>query len=487
MGTSPYRQVGGLAKALGCKSLPRRPFALAHQGNIADVSLAQTPAESSKRLVTVGLVLGVFLAALEASVVATAMPSIIRDLGGQSLYALPFAVYLLTSTVSSPLWGRGSDMVGRKMLYIAGVSVFLLGSALSGMAQDMVFLIIARAIQGIGAGAVLPITLTLVGEMYDLKQRATVQAFISGVWGVSGLLGPLLGGLIVDHVSWRWVFYLNLPFGIPALLLVWRYLSEAGNRRSAQLDWLGALLFTVGSAVLVWGLEFKLWLLVALSLGILLLAVLVEFRHPSPLLPTAGLRQRLPRIGILNNLLAGAAYFGLLAYIPLFAQGVSGQGATAAGALLTPMLVGWTLTSILSARIMARVGLVPLIILGFLVLIFSFLGFTLLVHAPLWVLSAVGFFSGTGMGFSMLALLLAVQQATPKEELGAVTSAILFARSMGGALGTAIMGQIIGSAAIKQGGLLLADGLQRAFVFSLVLVVVAFVFSLRLRTVSGKG
>ena len=446
------------------------------------MSLTQAPrAETSKRLATTGLILGVFLAALEASVVATAMPSIIRDLGGQSLYALPFAVYLLTSTVSSPLWGRGSDILGRKPLYVAGVLVFLLGSVLSGLAQSTVFLIVARAIQGLGAGAVLPITLTLVGELYDLKQRAGVQAFISGVWGVSGLLGPLLGGLIVDHISWRWVFYLNLPFGIPALWLVWRYLSEQIHRRAAQLDWLGALLFTVGSGLLVWGLEFELWLLVASSLGVLGLAVVLEFRHPAPLLPTAGLRQRLPRIGILNNLLAGAAYFGLLAYIPLFAQGVSGYGATAAGALLTPMLVGWTLTSILSSRIMARVGLVPLIIFGFLILILSFLAFTLLVHAPLWVLSLVGFFSGTGMGFSMLALLLLVQQATPKQELGAVTSAVLFARSMGGALGTAIMGLAIGATAIKQGGTLLADGLQRAFLISLALVVMAFVLSLRLR------
>jgi len=446
------------------------------------VSLAQTSqTESSKRIATAGLILGVFLAALESSVVATAMPTVIRELGGQHLYALPFALYLLTSTVSSPLWGRASDILGRKRLYLAGVLVFLLGSALSGAAQSMAFLVIARAIQGIGAGAVLPITLTLVSEMYSLEQRAGVQAFISGVWGVSGLLGPLLGGLIVDQLSWRWVFYLNLPFGIPALLLVWRNLKEQLNSRLTQIDWLGAGFFTLGSSLLVWGLQFEFWLLVALSLAVLALAVLLEFRHPAPLLPTAGLRQRLPRIGILNNLLAGAAYFGLLTYIPLFAQGVGGNSATAAGALLTPMLVGWTLTSILSSRVMQRVGLVPLINFGFIILIVSFTGFVLLVHAPLGILSVVGFFSGTGMGFSMLSLLLAVQQATPKEELGAVTSAILFARNLGGAIGTAVMALAIGAAAIRQGGLALANGLQRAFLISLILMIVAFVLSLRLR------
>ncbi len=450
--------------------------------NIAFVSLTQSPlSENAKFLVTAGLIMGVFLAALESSVVSTAMPTVIRELGGQSLYALPFAIYLLSTTVSSPLWGRASDILGRKRLYVAGVLIFLLGSALSGLAQNMVFLVAARAIQGIGAGALLPITLTLVSEMYTLEKRPGVQAFISGVWGVSGLLGPLLGGLIVDHWSWRWVFYLNLPFGIPALLLVWSYLQEKIIPRKAQLDWLGAILFTLGSSLLVWGLEFELWGLAGLSVAVLVLAVVLEFRHPAPLLPTQGLRQRLPRIGILNNLLAGAAYFGLLAYIPLFAQGVGGHSATAAGALLTPMLVGWTLSSILSSRAIREVGYRPLILLGFALLILSFVGFVLLVYAPLWILSAVGFLCGVGMGFSMLSLMLAVQQATPKPELGAITSAILFARNMGGALGTALMALVIGAPAIAKGGVLLAEGLQRAFLCSLFLAVVAFLLSLRLR------
>ncbi|MBF6594000.1 MAG: MFS transporter [Thermaceae bacterium] len=436
---------------------------------------------STKRIVTTGLILGIFLAALESSVVTTVMPSIIRELGGHSLYALPFAIYLLASTVSGPLWGRASDLLGRKNLYVAGVLLFLLGSGLSGAAQSMLWLILARALQGIGAGALLPLTLTLVGEMYSLEQRAGVQALISGVWGVSGLVGPLLGGLIADHFSWRWVFYLNLPFGLPALLLIWRYLKEQTKRRPTQLDWLGALLFTLGSGLLVWGLQFEYWLLVVLSVALLILAVVLEFRHPAPLLPTSGLRQRLPRIGIINNLLAGVAYFGVIAYLPLFAQGVGGHSATAGGALLTPMLVGWTLASILGSRVMMRVGLTRLTILGFSVLVLSFAGFAAFVHAPLVYLSALGFITGTGMGFSMLSLLLAVQQATPKEELGAVTSAILFARNMGGALGTALMALAIGSSAINNGGTPLADGLQRAFLISFGLLCLAWLLSLRLR------
>ena len=438
-----------------------------------------------RTLATAGLLLGIFLAALESSVIATAMPSVIRDLGGRALYALPFAVYLLTSTVSSPLWGRASDIVGRKKLYLIGVVLFLLGSGLCGAAQNMTWLILARALQGIGAGAVLPLTITLVGELYTLQERARVQSLISGVWGVSGLVGPLIGGLIVDHASWRWVFYLNLPFGIPAFYMVWRYLQEAGARRVGQgLDWAGALLFTLGSGLLVWGLELKTWWQVGLGLVVLVAAVALEFRHPSPLLPVSSLRQRLPRVGILDNLLAGGAYFGIVAYLPLFAQGVSGTGATAAGLILTPLLVGWTSASIFGARLMVKVGFARITLVGFAVLTAAFAAFAALAHAPLWVLSAVGLFAGAGMGFSMLSLLLAVQNATPKGELGAVTSAILFARNMGGALGTALMALLIGPAAIARGGAALADGLQRAFLLGLGLVLVAYALALTLR---GQG
>lgn len=437
----------------------------------------------AKRMATLGLILGIFLAALEGTVVATAMPSVIRDLGGEKLYALPFAVYLLTSTVSSPLWGRASDLFGRKKLYLWGVAIFLIGSGLSGAAQSMVWLIAARALQGLGAGAVQPLTFTLIGEMFTLETRARVQGFISGAWGLSGLVGPLVGGLIADHTTWRWVFYLNLPFGLVAAYLVWRYLHEQAERRSARIDWLGALLFTAGSGLLIWGLEVRAWLEVALGVALLLAAVPVELRHPSPLLPVASLRERLPRVGVLCNVLAGAAYFGSVAFLPLYAQGVTGKGATEAGVLLTPMLVGWTASSILAARIMVRVGLTRLVVLGFTLLLLAFVAFALLVHAPLLYMAVSGFFAGSGMGFAMFSLLIAVQGATPKGELGAATSAILFSRTMGGAIGVALMGLLIGRG-VSAGGTLLADGLGRAFWLGAGLVAVAWFLALRLQ---GRG
>lgn len=445
---------------------------------------APAPApDRARTLAVAGLLLGITLAALESSVIATAMPTVIRELGGQHLYALPFAVYLLTSTITSPLWGRASDLLGRRRLYLAGVIVFLFGSMLCGVAGSMAVLVAARALQGIGAGSVQTLTFTLVGEMFTLEQRARVQGFFSGVWGIAGLVGPLIGGLIVDHASWRWVFYLNLPFGIPALLLALRYLPRTRPARQgrAQIDWLGALLFTLGSGLLIWGLEFKLWALAALSVGVLAGALWVEARHAAPLLPMRNLRAVLPRVGVLGNLLAGAAYFGTIAYLPLFAQGVSGQGATAAGVILTPTLLGWTGTSILAARLISRVGTTRLTLWGFNILVVAFVLFAALAHAPLWAISAAGFVAGSGMGFAMFTLLIAVQQATAKADLGAVTSAILFSRQMGGAIGTALMGTLIGEAAISAGGPALASGLQRAFVLALVLVALAWTLAQALR------
>ncbi len=445
---------------------------------------APSAARPTRLWATTGLVLGVFLAALESSVVATAMPSVIRDLGGQHLYALPFAVFLLTSTVSSPLWGRASDLFGRKRLYLAGVTIFLLGSALCGAANSMAFLVAARALQGLGAGAVMPLTLTSVGEMYTLQERPRVQAFISGVWGVSALLGPLLGGVLAEHASWRWVFLVNLPFGIPAMLIVWKYLQETVQRKAGRvvIDWMGALLFMLGSGLLVWGLSLSVWWQVGAGLGVLLAAVAVELRHPAPLLPMKALAQRLPNVGLWNNMLGGAAYFGVIAYLPLYAQNVSGS-ATAGGLILTPMLLGWVLASIICTRLMKVMGLTRQTQLGFVVLPVVFALMAVFAHAPLIVISVLGFFVGVGMGFAMVSLLLAVQAASPREELGATTSAMLFARQMGGALGTAGMGLLIGSSAISAGGAALIGGLQRVFVLSAVLVAIGLLLSLGLKNV----
>lgn len=428
-------------------------------------------------LATIGLIIGIFLEALEGTVVATAMPAIVNDLGSPHLYALPFSIYLLTQTVSSPLWGRVSDSVSRKRLYLIGVILFLIGSGLSGAAHNMPWLITMRVIQGLGAGCVLTLTFTLIGGMYALHQRARVQGYISGVWGIAGLLGPLTGGLIVDHISWRWVFYLNVPFGLVALVLCGLFLREKTSPRQAfKLDWPGTIFLILGVGLLVWGLDQKfLGMIIVGGLGILL-ALPFELRHPAPLLPVQSLRNVISRSSLLNNLLAGAAYFGAVAYIPLFVQTVAGAHATTAGIVLTPMVVGWTVASIIGGRSLQKLGLELINKTGFLLLSIGFAGFILLIHTGIYALAVTGFIAGFGMGFGMLTTLLLVQDNAPKNELGAATAAAMYARTIGGALGVSLISLVLTQSEGISPAQLIRE-FQQGFFLSFLLAVATLVIS----------
>lgn len=432
---------------------------------------------NSKTLATIGLVIGIFLEALEGTVVATAMPTVVNDLGGQHLYALPFSIYLLTQTISAPLWGRVSDLMSRKKLYLAGVVLYLLGSGLSGAAHSMPWLIAMRVVQGLGAGCLLTLTFTLIGEMYELKQRAKVQGYVSGVWGIAGLLGPLAGGLIVDHISWRWVFYLNLPFGIIALVLCVLFLHTTSEGRGQfRLDIPGTVLLITGAGLLVWGLDQKVLWMTACGVIAIAAALPFELRHPAPLLPMKSLQNVITRSSLLNNLLAGAAYFGAVAYIPLFVQRVAGADATMAGIVLTPMVVGWTVASILGGRILSRVSLEAINTAGFLLLSVGFVGFVALIHQGIYALAATGFIAGFGMGFGMLTTLLLVQDNSPKEELGAATAAAMYARTIGGALGVSLISLVIVET-IRASSVQLTTEFQRGFFLSFILAFAALVVS----------
>jgi len=441
-----------------------------------------------KTLATIGLVIGIFLEALEGTVVATAMPAVVSDLGGQHLYALPFSIYLLTQTISAPLWGRVSDLMSRKNLYLAGVILYLLGSGLSGAAHNMPWLIAMRVVQGLGAGCVLTLTFTLIGEMYELRQRAKVQGYISAVWGIAGLLGPLAGGLIVDNISWRWVFYLNLPFGIIAVVLCALFLQQASGRRGEfRLDIPGTVLLVTGAGLLVWGLDQKVLLMIISGIALIGMALPFELRHRAPLLPIKSLHNVITRNSLLNNMLAGAAYFGAVAYIPLFVQRVAGAGATTAGIVLTPMVVGWTIASILGGRLLSRVGLEAINTAGFFLLSMGFLGFVICIHAGIYALAATGFVAGFGMGFGMLTTLLLVQDNSPKEELGAATAAAMYARTIGGALGVSLISLVIIETTRVDTSQLITE-FQRGFLLSFMLAFAALVVSAwKIRPVKTKA
>jgi EmrB/QacA subfamily drug resistance transporter len=409
--------------------------------------------DARKRRALYGVMLSVFLAAMESTVVATAMPTVVASLGGVNIYSWVFSGFLLTSTVTMPLWGRLSDLLGRRPVFLTGLSLFLLGSALSGAAQDMGQLIGFRMLQGLGAGSLMTLGMTIVGELFGLEQRARMQGYVSGVWGVASLLGPLLGGLLTDHVSWRWVFYINLPFGALAMLLLRGALPD-GERRRHALDYAGLAVFAIGVSALLVGImeagRVGTWagidVVVPLATALVLLAgfVLVERRTPEPIVPLRLLRHRMVLAASVNGFLSGMAMFGAISFVPLFLQHVSGMSATAAGFVLTPFVLGWVAMSIVSARLVLRVGYRTPVVCGMACLATAFL--LLSRWAPgLTQLLAMrdALMGGVGMGLTFVPMLIAVQSAVPRSDLGAATSMTQFFRTIGGAVGLSVMGAVM--------------------------------------------
>lgn len=409
-----------------------------------------------KTVVTTGVLLGMALAALEVTVIGTAMPTIIATLGGLRIYAWAFSLYLLTQTVSVPLWGRLSDMYGRRPFYLASIALFMAGSALSGASQSMVQLIVFRGIQGLGAGGLIPLALTVVGEMYTLEQRARIQGWFSGVWGLASIGGPLVGGFLTDHASWRWAFYINLPFGaLAAVVLAVGLGSDVRTTRTkARPDYLGAALLSASIAVLLLtmleaGRDVS-WFaprIVAQLAGaavLLGLFVLQETRAPEPLIPPALLRNPMVRAAMINGFLAGIAVFGVLNYIPLFVQAVIGTSATVAGSVLTPMFLTWVTMSVIGGRLILRIGYRATIVAGTAALLAgSFALSRLTIFADRTDVFVAMALLGLGMGLTMVTLVIAVQNSVPREQMGIATSGNMFFRQMGGAIGVAMLGTIL--------------------------------------------
>jgi EmrB/QacA subfamily drug resistance transporter len=401
-----------------------------------------------RRAITAGLLLGMSLGALEATVVGTAMPTVIATLGGLTHYSWVFSAYLLTSTASVPIWGRLSDLYGRRRMYLTGIAIFLVGSIMSGAATSMTALIVARAIQGLGTGAIIPLSMTIVGELYTIAERARTQAIFSGVWGVASIAGPLAGGYITDALSWRWVFYLNLPFGLLAATVIMLAYPRTHRPHAVRVDWLGAALLFAGISALLIALGADAggfaWGFAAASAALLAGFVAVERRVPDPILPLDLLRSPLIARTFTVVFLVGMALFGAIAFIPLFVQGVMGATATQAGQVLTPLFLGWVAMSIASARLTVTLGYRRLAITGSLLMTLGFVGLTLVsADSPRGSVLTAGLLIGAGMGLSMLSLLLAVQHGVARSHLGLATSLNQFSRSVGAAVGIAAMGALM--------------------------------------------
>ncbi len=415
-------------------------------------------------LITLGIMLSLFLASMEGTVVATAMPSIVGQLGGLSIYSWVFSIYMLTSTTTVPIYGKLSDLYGRKLVYITSMVLFLIGSVLCGQARSMEQLIFFRGIQGLGAGGVLPLAFIIIGQLFTLEQRAKMQGLFSGVWGVSAVVGPLIGGFLVDQVSWHWVFFINVIPGLIAVGLVWFAWKDAARSTNVKVkvDYAGAVLITLGALALLLGLN-ELgtplgWWCLAASLLLLSGLVWIEQRAADPILPLHLLHDRLFTVSILHGILSGWAVFGSLTYVPLFVQAVLGTSATQAGITLTPMSLCWTLASIFGGRLLLKMGYRTLSLIGMVLLVAgAFLMSQIGTQSSQFSIMLFTGMMGIGMGLSVPAFLIAVQSTVKKSDLGAATSTLQFFRSIGGTLGVSILGAYLGSSLASR---LLAAGID---------------------------
>jgi len=443
--------------------------------------------EARKRWVFVGIMLSIFLAAIESTVVATAMPTVVTSLGGIRIYSWVFSGFLLTQTVTMPLWGRFSDLYGRRPIYLVGLATFLAGSALSGASQNMVQLILFRMVQGLGAGALMTLGYTIIGELYGLERRARMQGYISSVWGLASLMGPWAGGVLTDHVSWRWVFYINLPFGAVAMALIAAALTGAAKpARRPVVDGVGVGLFAAGVSALLLGIveagRVGSWsrpdVVGLLVLGVLVLVafVVVEQRAVEPIVPLRLFRNRMVLAAVVTRFLAGMAMFGALSFVPLFLQSVTGASATGAGLVLTPFVLGWVVMSVLSARLVLRVGYRTVVVAGMASLTVAFLLFG---RWSVTLTSGSAMFdvllAGIGMGMVVVPMLIAVQSVVARSDLGAATSLTQFFMSIGGALGLSLMGAVMSQR--LHAGLPMVEALHGVFVVGFGVCVLALASS----------
>jgi EmrB/QacA subfamily drug resistance transporter len=407
-------------------------------------------------MVTVGLITGAFLAALDAAIVGTAMPTVIASLGGTELYTWVFAAFMLAFTTATLLFGKLSDLFGQRVLYAAAIGLFLLGSGLCGAAQSMVQLIIFRAVQGVGAGGLMAMSLTIVGHVFTPDERPRMQGLMSAMWAIASLAGPAVGGLLSDHLSWRWVFYVNLPVGIvPAALILTHLTDTRRDDAHPVIDFAGAALLAATVLCLLFAL---LWgptlgwtaprVLGLLGATALLLALFVwnERSVREPIVPFALFRLRAFSVCSLENFLTGAALFGIMGFIPLFAQGVLGTSATRAGTTMMPMSIGWPIGSIVAGRILGRFGYRALAAAGLLLMM---AGFALLVRLGVDATPAeVGLAMlvvGAGMGTLTPTVTAGVQNAVPRAHMGVASASVAFYRNVGGSIGVSVLGAVLHS------------------------------------------
>jgi EmrB/QacA subfamily drug resistance transporter len=404
-----------------------------------------------------GSLLALLLAALDQTVVSTALPRIAADLHGFSDYSWVVTAYLLTSTATVPLYGKLSDLYGRRLLFVVSIVIFLLGSALCGVATSMTELTLFRALQGLGAGGLFPLTLIAIGDLFSPRERGRYQGYVGSVWAVASVGGPLLGGIFTDDVSWRWIFWINLPIGAVALFVIWTQWHVPFERREHRIDYVGAATLTTSITCLLlvaaWGGTTYAWTswevlgAAAAAVVAFVLFLLSERNAVEPILALRLFRVQTVAVGNAAAFLLGAALFAVIIYVPLFAQGVLGYSATLSGVLVIPLNFAWIAASTFAGRAITRTGRYrifpvvgsPLALVG--VLLFS----RLRPSSSGWEMAADTVVFGLGMGLTVQTYVVALQNAVPRSDLGVATATNQFCRQIGGALAVAAFGTLLAS------------------------------------------
>jgi EmrB/QacA subfamily drug resistance transporter len=422
---------------------------------LADTSIPRPPDPAEnllhRRLITTACMMAIFMAAVEGTIVATAMPTIVADLGGFRLFSWVFTAYFLAQAVTTPIYGRLADLFGRKRVFFVGACIFLIGSTACGLISSMIPLIAFRTLQGLGAGAIQSIATTIIGDSYAPAERARLQGWLSSVWGLAAVIGPVLGAFIVEHLHWAFVFWINLPIGLAAIAILALFLHERLTPRQHEIDYIGSTLLMLGVGALMMvvvqaeALEPSVivGLLLAGTLALILLVV-NERRSREPIVPFALLRSRIVATGNLGGLSIGALLTCVVGFLPTYVQGAMGGTPTTTGIVIAVLSVVWALASIVAGRLMVKTSYRLTGACGALALIF---GCAILIgldesNSLTWV-NAGAALIGIGMGFCNTTFLVSVQASVGWSERGAVTSSVLFMRTIGQALGAGIAGAIL--------------------------------------------
>lgn len=456
---------------------------------------------TNRRTVTVALYVATFLAAIEGTIVSTAMPSITGELHGIRQYSWIISIYLLATVITTPIYGKLSDLFGRKKMFIIGAGIFLAGSMLSGLASSMPQLIAFRAVQGLGAGALTTIPYTIIGDLYPFEQRAKVQGWMSSIWGIAGITGPLAGGLLVDYVSWRAIFYMNLPFGIAALALLVTSMKEVTEKQKRYIDYPGIGAFAAGMFAFLYALTIlrepnaadaaaEIILLLAAAVALLTLFFYIEKRSPEPIIPLKLFKLRtISTVNAISFLLCVINVVAIF-YLPLWIQGVLGESATYSGIAMIPLSIGWPLGAILAGNFIARFGMRRIAVAGSLFLIAGSAGFMLMnAHTPIVLFMIYTFLSGLSFGLSLTSFTVAVTSAVTWELRGAAVGSNNFIRTLGQTVGIAMFGLLLNTGATEAiDAIKLEHSLHRIFIILGVLSILVLLAMLALpKTGAAEG